>query len=138
MNEAKIDAGLQLALELSESEREQSLDLNVGFDAVNQTWELIIKYFGDLEPIRNDLGAVITPMLNEYAIIRIPEEYIGRLSEYPQIEYIEKPKALVLSEMEGISASCVNPVRLPPLSLYGAGTLVAVIDSGERVIIMSS
>lgn len=130
MNETKIDAELQLALELSESEREQSLDLNVGFDTVDNTWELIIKYFGDLAPIRNDLGAIVTPMLNEYAIIRIPEEYIGRLSEYPQIEYIEKPKALVLSEMEGISASCVNSVRLPPLSLYGAGALVAVIDSG--------
>lgn len=130
MNETKIDTELQLALELSETTREQSLDLNVGFDAVDNTWELIVKYFGNLEPIQNELDATVTPMLNEYAIIRISESFIGRLSEYPQIEYIEKPKALALSEMEGISASCVNPVRLPPLSLYGTGMLVAVIDSG--------
>lgn len=138
MNEAKVDAELQLALSLNNAERSRSLDLDVGYDEQDRSWELIIKYSGDIRPIAEELGMEVTPLLNEYAIVQIPENRIGRLSEYAQIEYIEKPKALLLSQMEGIASSCVNPVRLPPLSLYGTGALIAVIDSGERVIIMSS
>lgn len=130
MNEAKVDAELQLALSLNNAERSRSLDLDVGYDEEDRSWELIIKYSGDIRPIAEELGMEITPLLNEYAIVRIPENRIGRLSEYAQIEYIEKPKALLLSQMEGIASSCVNPVRLPPLSLYGTGALIAVIDSG--------
>lgn len=130
MSNPKIDTELQLSLELTEAEREKSLDLNVGYDAEFEEWELIVKYFGDLMPIAEELSATVTPMLNEYAIIRIRENQIQRLAEYPQIEFIEKPKALVLEEMEGIRASCINPVRLAPFSLTGKGVLVAVIDSG--------
>ena len=130
MNEAKIDAELSLALDTNEAERARSLDLDVGYDAEDNVWELIVKYTGDLGFVSEELGAVITPLLNEYAIIRIKENLIGRLSDYPQIEFIEKPKNLVLSEMEGISASCLNPVRLPPFSLYGENMLIAIIDSG--------
>lgn len=130
MNNPKIDTELQLSLELSESEREKSLDLDVGYDEQFQEWELIIKYSGDLTSIMQELSATVTPMLNEYAILRIRENQIQRLADYPQIEFIEKPKALVLEEMEGIQASCMNPVKLPPLSLSGAGVVIAIIDSG--------
>lgn len=138
MSNPKIDTELQLSLELSEQEREKSLDLNVGYDEEFQEWELIVKYSGDLQLIAEELSATITPMLNEYAILRIGERQIERLAQYPQIEFIEKPKSLILEEMEGIRASCINPVRLPPRSLTGSGVIIAVIDSGERVIIMSS
>ena len=130
MNNPKIDTELQLSLELSESEREKSLDLDVGYDEQFQEWELIIKYSGDLTSIMQELSATVTPMLNEYAILRIRENQIQRLADYPQIEFIEKPKALILEEMEGIQASCMNPVKLPPLSLSGAGVVIAIIDSG--------
>lgn len=130
MNNPKIDTELQLSLELTEEEREKSLDLDVGYDEMFQEWELIIKYSGDLSSIMEDLSIAIIPLLNEYAIVRIREHLIERLAEYPQVEFIEKPKALVLDEMEGIRASCMNPVKLPPLSLTGKGIVIAVIDSG--------
>lgn len=130
MNNQKLETELQLALGLTQSEREKSLDLDVGYFPELQEWELIVKYTGDLSEIAKELSAVITPLLNEYAIIRIREYQIQRLSEYPQIEFIEKPKSLVLEEMEGISASCINRVRLPPYSLTGKGIVIAVIDSG--------
>lgn len=130
MNNPKIDTELQLSLELTEGEREKSLDLDVGYDEEFEEWELIIKYSGDLTPIMEALSVTITPLLNEYAIIRIREDRIARLAEYPQIEFIEKPKSLILGEMEGIRASCMNPVKLPPLSLTGEGIVIAIIDSG--------
>lgn len=130
MNSQKLETELQLALGLTQSEREKSLDLDVGYFAELQEWELIVKYTGDLSEIAEELSAVITPLLNEYAIVRLREYQIGRLSEYPQIEFIEKPKSLILEEMEGVQASCVNLVRLPPYSLTGRGVVIAVIDSG--------
>lgn len=130
MNEAKLDAELQLALSLGEAERSKSLDLDIGYDETDRSWELIVKYSGDLARLERELSIEITPLLTEYAIVKLPESQIDRLSEYPQIEYIEKPKALILSQMEGIASSCISPVRLPPLSLYGTGVLLAVIDSG--------
>lgn len=133
MNSQKIDTELLLSLELTEAEREKSLDLSVGYDAVFEEWEVIVKYSGDLTPVEQELSVRITPLLNEYAILRIREDQLERLAEYPQIEYIEKPKALILEEMEGIRASCINPVRLPPYSLTGAGVVIAIIDSGACV-----
>ena len=44
MNEAKIDAELSLALDTNEAERARSLDLDVGYDAEDNVWELIVKY----------------------------------------------------------------------------------------------
>lgn len=137
MNNQKIDTELQLSLELTEEEREKSLDLGVGYDSLFEEWELIVKYSGDLDLLSRELSATVTPLLNEYAIIRIQEHQLNRLADYPQIEFIEKPKALVLEEMEGIRASCMNPVKIPPLSLTGSGVVIAIIDSGEGVIIMS-
>lgn len=130
MENPKIDTELQLSLELTEEERKKSLDLDVGYSEVFQEWELIIKYSGDLTAIETDLSVTVTRLLNEYAIIRIQENMIERLAEYPEIELIEKPKSLIFEKIEGIQASCINPVKLPPLSLTGAGVVVAVIDSG--------
>ena len=65
-----------------------------------------------------------------YAIITIPENLIDNLTTYEQIEFIEKPKRLFYEVNTGRMASCINPVQLPPFSLFGQGVLVGVIDSG--------
>lgn len=130
MTESKISPELNMALGLSEAEREKSLDLNVGYSELFEEWELIIRYTGSLAQIQEELNITIEELLGGYAIVRIPQYLVGRLSDYPQIDYIEKPKSLILEQMEGISASCVNRVRLPDYNLTGAGTLVACLDSG--------
>ncbi len=128
--ESKISPQLNVAIDLSDEEREKSLDLNVGYSEEFKEWELIIRYTGSLDNIREELGIVVEELLGGYAVIRIPQVLIGRLSEYPQINYIEKPKALVFEQMIGITASCIQPIRLPSYNLKGQGTIVACLDSG--------
>lgn len=130
MTESKVSPELNIAIDLPQSEREKSLDLNVGYSEEFEEWELIIRYTGSLDEIRSELGIAIEELLGGFAVIRIPQYLIGRLSDYPQINYIEKPKSLILDQMAGITASCVNPVRLPAYNLRGQGTLVACLDSG--------
>ena len=48
MNNQKVDTELLLSLELTKTEREKSLDLGVGYDALFEEWEVIVKYSGDL------------------------------------------------------------------------------------------
>lgn len=130
MDENKVSPDLNIALETPEEDREKSLDLNVGYDERLREWELIIRYTGSLDEIREELNISIEELLGGFAIIRIPQYLIERLSEYPQILYIEKPKSLILEQMEGIGSSCINRLRLPDYNLTGRGVLTACIDSG--------
>ncbi len=129
MNDQKIENQLNLALEATEEEREKSVVLNTGYNKEERTWELIVKYTGDLQRIAFE-DIQVTKLLNEYAILVVPESLIGWLANIPEIEYIEKPKRLYFARLEGKRASCMTPVQRPPLSLTGKGVLVAVLDSG--------
>ena len=44
MDSQKNENLLNLALDTPAAERDKSLELNVGYDAEDNTWELIIKY----------------------------------------------------------------------------------------------
>lgn len=127
MADQKLENMLELSLAANENQREKSENLNVGYDPLTKRWELIIKYSGDLQ-----LPEYISvlPLYGGYAIISIPETEIDSLSQNPQIEYIEKPKNLVLSLYEARAASCITPVQNPPLSLTGKGVIVGIVDSG--------
>lgn len=129
MNDQKIENQLNLALDATEAEREKSEVLEIGYDPQERTWEVIVKYSGSLERIAAD-ALQVTELMNEYAILIVPEYLIDRLAEIPEIEYIEKPKRLYFSRAAGMRASCMTPVQRPPLSLTGRGVLVAVLDSG--------
>ena len=54
-----------------------------------------------------------------------------------EIEYIEKPKRLFFSVNQGKAASCITGVQNARYDLFGDGILIACLDSGEPVIIMS-
>ncbi len=129
MNDQKIENQLNLALEATEREREKSITLETGYNREDRTWELIVKYTGDLEKLALE-GILVTELLNEYAILTVPESHIAWLAEIPEIEYIEKPKRLFFARVDGKRASCMTPVQRPPLNLSGRGVLVAVLDSG--------
>lgn len=127
MADQKLDTTLELALSTSEAERERSENLDVGYNPDTKRWELIIKYSGS--PVLPDYVTLI-PLYGGYGIITIPEQYIDVLSSIPEIEYIEKPKNLVLSLYEARAASCITPVQNPPWSLTGKGVLIGIVDSG--------
>lgn len=131
MNDQKIENLLNLSLNATQREREKSSILNVGYDPYTKMWDLIVKYTGDLKRLEqvNENIKVVT-LLNEYAIVTIPEVYIQNLATVPEVEYIEKPKSLIFSIDQGREASCINAVQTPQFNLFGEGTIVAVIDSG--------
>lgn len=126
----KADNQLNLALDVSEQTREKTLDLDVGYAPELKTWELIVKYSGDISSIAQELDMIVVPLQNEYAIITIREDRIDRLSAFEEIEFIEKPKRLFYTVNEGRTASCINPLQTAQYNLFGKGVLIAIIDSG--------
>lgn len=129
MNNEKIENLLNLSLDSTMAERDKSLELNVGYDKENQTWELIVKYHGDLARIASE-QIQIELLTAGYAIVTLPQNLIEAFAKLEEIEYIEKPKRLYFERREGIIASCVLPLTQREPYLNGEGVLVAVIDSG--------
>ncbi len=93
MQDQKLENLLNLALSSTPEEREKSGNLNVGYNPVEKTWDVIVKHSGDIGFL-TEIGIKVEPMLNEYAILNVPESLIDQLSDLPQIEYVEKPKRL--------------------------------------------
>lgn len=129
MTTQKFENLLNLALDSTEAEREKSLELNVGYKPEDQEWELIVKYSGSLEQLR-EIAVSVTELQNEYAIIVIKESRLPLLAQLPQIEYVEKPKRLFFQTAIGKRVSCITAVQDTRFALFGQGILVAVIDSG--------
>lgn len=132
----KLENLLNLSLNVTPEERARSQELETGYDPAEKTWELIVKYSGSLDALRQISEKItVEEMRNEYAILTVPERLIEAVSALPQIEYVEKPKRLFFSETIG-AASCISALQEPFLEdtscggLRGAGILIAVIDSG--------
>lgn len=132
MDSQKRENLLNLALDAGQNERERSLILDVGYEADEKEWTLIIKYSGSLEEIRG-IAKRVTELLNGYAVIVIAETLLDRLTEFPQIEYIEKPKRLYFEVMNGKRVSCIDRVQDTRFHLFGQGVFVGLIDSGIDV-----
>lgn len=125
----KLENLLNLALDADQGEGERSEELDVGYDKEENVWELIVKYSGTLEAVRQTARSV-TELLNGYAVIVIEEERIGQLAQLPEVEFIEKPKKLYFQTDVGRQVSCIDIVQDMPLSLRGKGTLIGIVDSG--------
>ena len=129
MEDQKLENLLNLALSATPEERRKSDILNVGYSPEDRLWDLIVKYTGDLTKYANDEIKVVQ-LYNEYAILTVQERQIEIVSEWPEVEYIEKPKRLYFQIAQGKRASCISLVQIPPLGLTGQGVLVGIIDSG--------
>ena len=129
MDSQKNENLLNLALSTPVSERERSLELNVGFDTEEKTWEVIVKYHGSLQEL-TQRGIVVEELIAGYAILTVPESQMDILTATEQIEYVEKPKRLFFSDLAGNIASCYAPGSGLFTTLTGKGVLIAVIDSG--------
>ncbi len=133
----KFENQLNLALETPEAVRAETGNLNVGYSTSSRTWEVIVKYHDTLAFLE-DYGIGVEELIAGYAILTVPENLVELLAEIEQIEYVEKPKRYFFDEFLPAENACVYPVTLNTPGLSGNGVLVAIIDSGERVIIMSS
>ena len=147
MENQKRENLLNLALDATEEERLKSVNLNVGYDPEEKTWELIVRYNGSLESLRDE-GIRVDELAAGYAVLVVPESRIEQVSAMEQIVYIEKPKRLFFASNMARAASCLSTIQTSSGSgtggvgagagvisglesgLTGRGVLVAVIDSG--------
>lgn len=130
MANQKLEDQLSLALDTPAQMREKSDNLDTGYAPLENTWELIVKYNGNLDRLTG--GIRVEPLIAGYAIVTIPENLIGAFSRMEEIEFIEKPKKLYPQVTAGIGASCFYPL-LQPVSgkaLSGQGVYMAILDSG--------
>ncbi|MCI8372678.1 MAG: S8 family peptidase [Lachnospiraceae bacterium] len=131
MANQKIENLLNLALGTPERERQKSQNLNVGFDELTNTWDIIIKYHGEINRLEQlDERIHVVPLLGNYAIVTIPQEWIETVASLDEVEYIEKPKRLYFELNQARTAACVNAVQEGTNSLRGRGVIIAVLDSG--------
>ncbi|MCM1049235.1 MAG: S8 family serine peptidase [Clostridiales bacterium] len=133
----KFENLLNLALDTSIEERNKSLELNIGYEQEDNTWEIIIKYHGNLQQGLSSLLALprgnliqIEELIAGYAILTVPASLINEVASVEEIEYVEKPKRLFFETLQGKTASCIFTGNQTVSSLRGRGVLVAVIDSG--------
>lgn len=129
MENQKLENILNLSLAVEESEREKSPQLSAGFMEESRSWELIVKYNGNLLRFQSEL-IQIEELIAGYAIVTLPENLIEAFSELDEVEYVEKPKRLYFATLQGKRASCIPEVTVRDPFLTGKDVLVGVIDSG--------
>lgn len=121
MDNQKIENQLNLAIEATPQERAKSMDLDVGFDSENDTWEVIVKFYGTEEELREVFERAflyeasrikIIDLSSKYMILEVPETLVERVAALPEIEYMEKPKRLFFAVNNGRSASCINSLQV--------------------------
>lgn len=136
MADQKLENLLNISLQATKEEREKSEELGIGYDPEQNTWELIVRYTGSLDGLRIRYPQIrIRELLNQYAVLIVPETLVDAVSQESVIEYVEKPKQLYFELQAGKAASCINAVQQGmnnPFGLFGKGTIVAVIDTGIR------
>lgn len=144
----KIENQLNLALSITEKERQKSESLDIGYDLEEKEWELIVKYSGTLERVRTR-AVYVTELTGGYAIIQIKESQIKELAAFPEVEFIEKPKSLYFQVENGRRVSCIDEVQALPFfssigqeglednqqkkqsfPLLGKDVLIGIVDSG--------
>ena len=129
MDSQKNENLLNLALDTEAAERARSLELDVGYDTAQRSWEVIVKYHGSLRELA-ERGIKVEELIAGYAILTVPEPEMDLLADTEQIEYVEKPKRLFFADAAGSMPPCYAPGGTLYGSLTGRGVLVAVIDSG--------
>lgn len=136
MADQKLENLLNISMQATKEEREKSEELGIGYDPEQNTWELIVRYTGSLDGLRTRYPQIrIRELLNQYAVLIVPETLIDAVSQETVIKYVEKPKQLYFELQAGKAASCINAVQQGmnnPFGLFGKGTIVAVIDTGIR------
>ena len=126
MDNPKFENLLNLALDATVSEREKSIQLGVGYEPEENSWELIVKYSGSLEGLMEDFPSIqVRELLNEYAILKVPERLVDAVGRREEIEYVEKPKRLFFAVDQGKRASCILPLQSAEFHLTGKGVLTA-------------
>jgi subtilisin family serine protease len=129
MNE-KQDNQLNMALEISDEQLERAGELAVGFNSADDSWDLIVRYNGSLEKVK-EFANRVKELNYGYGIVNVNRMFVDRLADVEEIIYVEKPNSLKFAVLNGKRDSCVNQVQVSGSSqLFGEGVLVGIVDSG--------
>ena len=115
----KIENLLNVSLDATREELESSESLSTGFNWRDNTWEIIVRYTGNLENIKANYNVYVRELLFNYAIIVTDKATIELISQEPQIVYVEKPKSLYFQLERAKSAACASNVRVGQPRAYG-------------------
>lgn len=115
----KIENLLNVSLDATMEELESSESLSTGFNWRDNTWEIIVRYTGNLENIKANYNVYVRELLFNYAIIVTDKATIELISQEPQIVYVEKPKSLYFQLERAKSAACASNVRVGQPGAYG-------------------
>lgn len=115
----KIENLLNVSLDATREELESSESLSTGFNWRDNTWEIIVRYTGNLENIKANYNVYVRELLFNYAIIVTDKATIELISQEPQIVYVEKPKSLYFQLERAKSAACASNVRVDQPGAYG-------------------
>ena len=129
MPDQKIDNLLNLAMDSTSEERQKSGNLNVGYDPLQKTWDVIVKYTG-LERELSGSGIQAVPLLGNYAVVTLPESEIDAYSNRENVIFMEKPKQLYFEVFQGKTASCIHSLQTGSGTLTGSRILMGIVDSG--------
>lgn len=104
----------------------------------NDYMDYIVSYYGNidyvLELFKPDCYQLID---NRFAIIHLKWDNSEAANDL--VSSLRLPKYYGLLDSSAINAIDVDRIRRQPgLQLYGQGVLVGMVDTGERVIILSS
>ncbi len=129
--DSKLGTQLNISLDTTSDVRENSYELNVGYDNIRELWELIIKFTGSFDVLMQDYNLVGTELLGGFGIVAIAENKIREFALDRRVIYIEQPKAFIQSraDINGFNQSCMS-VPYFDMKLRGSGITVAIIDSG--------
>lgn len=106
-------------------------EFEAGYVEGSQTWEVIVKYHGDIQKIADELEIEVEILSQSYAILTLPSGKIPQLLRYTEIEHIETPKILSLNIRDELSYSCITSAKSQSdTNLTGKGTIIGIIDSG--------
>lgn len=147
MQEEKLDTSLQIALEALQEGMDTDRDLLYGYEPESESFRVIIKYNGDIKKIEEwypDTKVVL--LFNQYAIVTTKARYLTEIAKMTEVEYMEKPKKIYYNLDFSKEISCISRVQeqntqesgTTGQGLTGSGVYIGIVDSGERVIIMSS
>ena len=79
----KLENLLNLALDATQEELRKSGDLKTGYDPEDNVWELIIKYQGSLDELKEQIPRIrVIPLLRGYAVLYVEQQYVERVAEF--------------------------------------------------------
>ena len=99
MTSQKIEQLLTVSMNVTESERRSSPDLEVGVSRTGEIWEIIVKYSSLSDDFYSDITTSfpdiqVYDLLGQYAVLITPKVYINEIASKKYIEFIEKPKLI--------------------------------------------